>query len=105
MARDVHLLLVEAAVETGACEELVMAALLEDRAVLDDDDVVGVADRREAMGDDERGATAGEAAQRVEQRGLGPRVERRSRLVEDQDRSVLEERAGDREPLLPITLS
>ena len=43
-----------------------------------------------------------ERLEQVEQVGLGARVERRRRLVEDDDRRVAEQRPGDRQPL-PLT--
>ena len=46
---------VERRVEPARREQLVVRALLDDLAVLEDDDQVGVADRREPVGDDERG--------------------------------------------------
>ena len=60
---------------------------------------LGVADGREAVRDHERRAALAQPAQRVEDDLLGKRVERRGRLVEDQDRRVLEQRPGDAETL------
>ena len=51
------------------------------------------------MGDHERRAADHQPVERVEDDRFGLRVDRRGRLVEDQDRRVLEERARDRDPL------
>ena len=51
------------------------------------------------MGDDEGGAAFHECRQRVLHLPLGDGVERRGRLVEQQDRRVAQERPGDRHPL------
>ena len=76
-----------------------MRALLDDPAVLEHDDQVGVADRREAVGDDERGAAVQQAAQRALDLALGADVDRARRLVEDQDARVGEQRARERDEL------
>ncbi len=51
------------------------------------------------MGDDESRAAAPGALQRRLQPGFGGGVERAGRLVEHEDRRVLQQRAGDGEPL------
>ena len=72
-------------------------AALDGDALLEDDDLVAVADRREAVRDDQAGAAAG--ADVLVDRLLDQRVEGARRLVHDQDRRVAGERAGDLEPL------
>src|SRR5690606_21703184 len=64
------------------------------------DDAVGVLDRRQPVGDDQRRAALRELVERLLDRALGLGVEGRGRLVEDQDRRVLQEDARDRQPLL-----
>ena len=76
-----------------------MRALLDDLAVLQHDDQVGVADRGEAVCDHERGAAGEERAQRALDLPLGADVDRRGRLVEDQDPRVGEQRARERDEL------
>lgn len=51
------------------------------------------------MGDQEGGPTVGQPAQGTDQVGDRRVVQRRRRLVEDQDRGVAQQRAGDAEPL------
>ena len=85
---------VELGVAAAREHQLVVRALLDDRAVLEHDDQVGVADRREAVGDDERRAAVQQPSQRALDAALGADVDRARRLVEDQDARVGEERAG-----------
>ncbi len=44
-------------------EQLLVRAALDDATAFEDENLVGVHDRREAVGDDERGAVAAERAQ------------------------------------------
>jgi hypothetical protein len=72
---------------------------LDDAAVGHDDDQVGVPDRRQPMRDDDARAVRHEALERLLDEPLRFGVERGRRLVEDQDRRVPENRAGDGDPL------
>ena len=76
-----------------------MRSLLDDLAVLEDDDQVGVADRRQAVRDDERGPAVQQAAERVLDLPFGADVDRARRLVEDQDPRVGEQRPRERDEL------
>src|SRR5689334_21158424 len=71
-------------------------------ATIEDENTVGLAQRCEAMGDRNCGATAGESAKRVLNRLLALNVDVAGGLVEDQDWRIIEDRAGNREPL-PFT--
>ena len=77
-----------------------MRAALGDSAVVEDDDLIGVDDRRKAVGDHHRGAAPGDSVERFLDGLLGAAVERRGGFVEDQDRGVLEQGAGDGDALL-----
>ena len=83
-----------------AGEQLGVRTLLDDVAVLHDEDDVGVADRRQAVRDDEAGPVAAQRGHRVLDQQLGPGVDRRRRLVEDQQLRCGEERPRDGEQLL-----
>ena len=77
-----------------------MAAVLDQLAVLQTEDDVGVLDGGEPMGDgDGRPALRGPLEGVLDQ-PLGLGVQRRGRLVQDQDRGVLQEDARDGQPLL-----
>ncbi len=68
-----------------------MTADLGHPAPLERDDLVRPPDRRQAVGDDERRPVAHQVGERVLHQALRFGVERRGRLVEDQDRRVLED--------------
>jgi len=74
-------------------------ALLDDAAVVEHDEPVGVAERAEAVRDRDRRPAPDEPGQGVLDLGLGLGVDRARRLVEDQDARVLEEGPRDRDPL------
>src|SRR6188472_1635 len=76
---------VEARVGAGRLNQLVVAALLGDAAVFEDDNLAGAADRREAVGDDDCGAARQQSFQALLDRFLGPHIDVGGRLVEDQD--------------------
>ncbi len=71
----------------------------DDAAVLDDEDDVGVEDRREPVRDHEARAAFHQRHERGLDRRFVGRVERAGRFVEDEDARVLEQHARDREPL------
>ena len=77
-----------------------MAAAFGDAAFVEHDDLIGVDHRREPVRDRDRGAALRHRVQRVEDLGLGAAVERAGRLVEDQDRRILEQGPRDRDALL-----
>src|SRR5439155_23872034 len=83
-----------------ASQQLRGRPFLEEGAIVEDDDAVGMADGRQAMGHDERRPALHQTPEGVEHRRLGVGVEGRRRLVEDEDRRVLDEGARDRQPLL-----
>ena len=81
-------------------DELLVAATLDDLTRVEHEDLVGVADRRQAVGDRDRRASARELVQRLLHGALGLVVKRRRRLVEDQHRRVAQDGARDRHALL-----
>src|SRR5215472_13696204 len=89
----------EMRIEAAGGEQLGVAARLDDAAGVDDDDAVGTLDRRQSVRDDDARAALHQSAERLLDEALGLGVERRRRLVEDEDRRVLEDRARDREAL------
>src|SRR5690606_15414796 len=95
-----ELALVEPRVSPTHREQLGVRAALDDPAVLHDEDRVRVTDRREAVGDHERGAALAQRGHRMLDEHLGARVDRARRLVEDEDRGVGEEGSRDRQQLL-----
>src|SRR4051794_21028617 len=69
-------------IEAVAGHQLAVAAALGDAAAVEHDDLVGVDDGRQAMGDHHRGAAAADLLQRALDLLLGAGVERAGRLVE-----------------------
>src|SRR5436189_3311693 len=94
-----ELKVVQFPIDTAPRQQLFVFSRLDDLAAIEDDDLVRAADRRETMCDDERRAAAHQVVERLLHEPLGLRVECGRRLVEDQDRRILEQRARDREAL------
>ena len=72
---------------------------LDDRAVIEHHDAVGLLDRRQAMRNDERRAIARQLRKRRLDAPLGVGIERRGGLIQNQDRRILQDRARDRDAL------
>ena len=68
-------------------------------AFAQDENLVGMADGAEAVGDDEAGAVGEQAFERFLNELFGAGVHAGGGLVEDEDGGVLEERAGDADAL------
>jgi hypothetical protein len=83
----------------GGLQQLVVVADLGDPPALQDDQAVGAAEGAEAVGDGDRRPAADQVVQRLLDLALGLGVDRRGRLVEDQDAGVDQQGAGDRDPL------
>ena len=77
-----------------------MRAALHDPAAIDDEDLIGMLDGREPVRDDDNRLPPRELGEGLLYEGLVLRVDARRRLVEDHDRGVLEQRAGDGDALL-----
>src|SRR5262249_14979831 len=93
------LLLDQLAVEAPPAPQQVRRAVLQHAARLHHHDAVEAAHGGEPMRDRDQGAPVHQLAQRIADRLLAIGVERRGRLVEQQDRRVLEEGAGDGDAL------
>ena len=94
--------IVQPPIEPAGAVELVVGASLHDPALVQHDDLVGVAHGGEAVGDHQHGALAHQPVDRLLHQPLGFGVERAGGLVEDEDRRVAQQRAGDGDPL-PLT--
>src|SRR3954452_22785466 len=97
-----HLLLARPhlVVEPAPGQELGVRPALDHPAGLPHHDLVGVDHSREPVRYDQRRPPLGHALEVRLERQLRPRVERRGRLVQHQDGRVLEDDAGDGDPLL-----
>src|SRR6202521_1722191 len=89
--------LVDHVVAAAAGDQLLVAAGLDDAAVLDHADLLRRDHRLQAVGDDERGAGGAQVVERPLHLAFRFGIKRRGGLVEEQDRRVLEEGAGNRD--------
>ncbi len=76
-----------------------MRSLFDDAAFVDDEDSVGVFHRRKAMRDDQNRAVFHQVVNRLLDDGFGLVVQGGRRFVQDDDRRVFHERAGNRDTL------
>ena len=87
-------------VEAATSDEFVVCAELDDPPTVEHGDAVGIADRRQSVGDDDRRPSAQRRFQgRLHQR-LVLVVEVARRLVEDHHVGILEQQPGDGDALL-----
>jgi hypothetical protein len=81
-------------------DQFVVRAALGDAALVENQNHVGVAHRRDAVRDDNRRPLAHDAAESGEDFLFGVGIDRRQRVVQDQDPRVDGDGAGQRGPLL-----
>src|SRR5690606_29352697 len=86
-------------VEAAGLQQAFVGAVLHDAAAVDDEDPVGVADGAEPVGDDEAGPPLHQPLQRLLDEAFALDIECARRLIENQDPRVLQDRAGDADPL------
>ena len=89
-----------ARIGTVMSQQTLVRALFHHPAVVQDHDQVGVADGAETMGYGHGGALRGEARNRFLDQMFGFGVHRRSRLIEDQNGGVFEQRPRNGQALL-----
>src|SRR6266516_2748083 len=90
---------VERGVRPAGRDQLFVAALLDDPALVQDDDASRLADGRQSVGDDDRRAPGEQPPQAGLDAPLGVQVDVRGRLVEDEDARVGDERARESDEL------
>ena len=76
-----------------------MGTLFGDATLVENDDMVGVSNRRETVSDHQSGAPFGEMGERLMDQLFVDGVEMRRGLVKDEDRSIFEQGPGDGESL------
>ena len=86
---------VKIGVDAVVCEEGVVGSVFGDAAVVEDDDAVAEFAAAHAVGDVDSRFTGGHLAELFVDFGLSDRVEGCGRLVEDDERGILVEGAGD----------
>ena len=77
-----------------------MGALLDEAALLEDEDPVGIAECAQAVGDCQGGAAAGQDAKRLLDRLFRFGIDAARGLVEDENSGIEEQGPRDRGPLL-----
>ena len=86
---------VKIGVDAVVCEEGVVGSVFGDAAVVEDDDAVAEFAAAHAVGDVDSGFAGGHLAELFVDFSLSDRVEGCGRLVEDDERGILVEGAGD----------
>ena len=94
------LAVVEVRVEAAFGQQLVVGALLDDVAVLEHQDQVGVLDGGQTVGDDKAGAVFGEPVHGLLCNELGPGIHRGGSFVQNQHWVVLNHGSGNGQQLL-----
>lgn len=77
-----------------------MASTLNDALAVDDDDLVGIPDGGETVGDGDGGAVSGELLQAFLDVAFTFIVQGAGGLIQDQDRRIFKEYPGNGDPLL-----
>src|SRR5436190_12297535 len=90
---------VQPAIDPSALQQLLVPAHLHDRSVLDDHDLVGIPERREAVRDQEHRPAPGHAVEGLLDVTLRFGVQVRGGLVENQETRAPEPGPGDRDAL------
>ena len=98
-----HLGLVDLAVDRTGAQEFGVVAGGDDLAVVEDQDLVGVQNRADPLGDDEPGLAMLSLGEASLNSRLGFHVDRAGAVVEDQHGWIDEHGAGDRDALLLAT--
>ena len=93
------LLIVQVSVASFLRHELFVRATFDDLAVFEDQDLIGAADGREAVGDDEGGAALAQIPKAFLDQRFALAVEAGGGFVEDQDARVGQDGAGDGDAL------
>ena len=86
-------------VQAAGGDQLVVATGLDDSAPVEHQDAVIAGDRRQPVGDGDGGAVPADPLEGLDEPPFGLRVERGSRLVEQQNVGVADQRPGDGHPL------
>ena len=87
-------------VGTALADQFGMRTSFDDAAPIEENDLIGLADGRKAVGDDERGAIFHEIGKTFLNLLLGNDIHAGGSLVEDDYRRVLKKDAGDGKTLL-----
>src|SRR5213594_187780 len=98
----IHLSFVEPIIGASLAHQDLVRPFLGNPSVFDDDDPVGVYDRRQPVSDDDQGPPLCHPSERILNERLGLGVDIRCRLVKDENARILEESSRNRDSL-PLT--
>ena len=98
--RPIKLVIVKPAIVAGFVQQLGMRADLLNAAIIHHDDLIGRQNGGEPMGNCDYGSSGGELLERLLNLLFRFGIERRRRLVEQQNRRIFQNCACNREPLL-----
>ena len=87
-------------IDAAFCQQLFMCAALGNVLVIDDDDFIGIADGGKAVGDGDGGTILRQFFQAFLDMAFAFVIESACRLIQNQNRRILKEYPGDRNPLL-----
>lgn len=85
------------------CQQLLMSTFLNDVALVEDEDAVGVFDGGEAVGDDDGGAVLHEELEAGLDMGFGEGVDAGGGFIEDEEGGVFEDNADEGDELALAT--
>ena len=97
--RNAILQLVEPRVQAAVSQQLVVIALFPDLAVVDDENAIGVLDRRQPVGDDQRSAIFQELVERLLNQRFGLGIHRARRFIENEYLRIESQGPGERQEL------
>ena len=89
----------QAPVRPLGIEQIVVRALFNDGAVFHDEDEIGIANSRQAVGDDEGGAICAQCVHRFLDEYLSAGIDRRGGFVENEQRGLGQKRTGNGDEL------
>jgi hypothetical protein len=95
-----QLFLIQIGVVASAHNQLGVCALFGHHAMLDDEDLAGVPDGGDAVGDQNGGAPAHDIFEALENALFGEGVDARERVIEDQDLGIAQDGARNGDALL-----
>src|SRR5579863_6069203 len=94
------LLVIEAGVVAVECQQFFMSAQFNDSSAIEYGNLIGIANSRDAVRDEDRGGCGGIGAQSAENALLSVCIHAGERIVEDENRRAAQQCAGDGASLL-----
>ena len=83
----------------SACRKLFEPSAFDNASMIENENLIGIGHRRQAVRNDERRAAGAQCVEGALDLGLRLGIERARRLIEDQDRRILQDGARDGDAL------